>query len=248
MAAGKDYAEVSRSHRMIRGHGPEHFIRRTSNYWKAWVNKEEFDLSPLPTAIAELFRRSLLVLRTNIDAGGAIIAANDSDIRRFARDSYSYMWPRDGALTAHALDSCGYLGISRRFFDFCLEIMGKGKESVGYFLHKYNPDRSLGSSWHPWVGDGERRLPRQEDSTGLVLWALWGHFDRFRDIEFAVNQYENLVIRCGDFIASYRNPTTGLPLPSYDLWEEEWGGPHLHGFGNVCRPARSREFRAILRG
>ena len=38
---------------------------------------------------------------------------------------------------------------------------------------------------------------------------------------------KTLVIRCGDFLASYRDGETGLPLPSYDLWEEKWG---IHTF------------------
>ena len=133
------------------------------------------------------------------------------------------MWPRDGALTAYALDLAGYPASTQHFFDFCLSIISKGKESSGYFLHKYNPDGSLGSSWHPWVNHHEKILPIQEDETGLVLWALWYHFNKFRDVEFAAKQYENLVIRCGDFLASYRDSKTGLPLPSYDLWEEKWG-------------------------
>ena len=227
IAAGKDYAEVSRLNRMIIGHGPEHFIRRTGNYWNAWVNKETIYFSNLTPKIVELYKKSLLILRTNIDQNGAILAGNDSDILHFARDTYSYMWPRDGALTAYALDMAGYLGVTGQFFDFCLKIISKGKESAGYFLHKYNPDGSLGSSWHPWVNQHEKILPIQEDETGLVLWALWFHYDKFRDIEFAAGQYENLVIRCGDFLASYKDGKTGLPLPSYDLWEERWG---IHTF------------------
>jgi glucoamylase len=223
IGAGKDYAEVSRLNKMMMGHGPEHFIRRTGNYWSAWVNKEAIYLSNLPAKIVDLYKKSLLILRTNIDGSGAIIAGNDSDIQHFARDTYSYMWPRDGALAAYALDLAGYLGVTRHFFDFCISIINKGKESSGYFLHKYNPDGSLGSSWHPWVNHHEKILPIQEDETGLVLWALWFHFDKFRDVEFAARQYENLVIRCGDFLASYRDSKTGLPLPSYDLWEEKWG-------------------------
>jgi glucoamylase len=223
IVAGENYAEVSRLNKAILGHGAEYYIRRTDNYWRAWVNKEELDLTPLPNAIVDLYKKSLLILRTNIDSKGAIIAANDSDIHHFARDTYSYMWPRDGALTAYALDMAGYHGITRKFYDFCLNIIHKGKESSGYFLHKYNPDGSLGSSWHPWVSTHEKLLPIQEDETGLILWALWYHFDKFRDIEFTVRQYEHLVIRCGDFLASYRDNKTGLPLPSYDLWEEKWG-------------------------
>jgi GH15 family glucan-1,4-alpha-glucosidase len=227
MAAGKDYTEVSRLNKMIMGHGAEYYIRRTGHYWSAWLNKEKVYFSNLPTKIVEEYQKSLLILRTNIDSRGAILAGNDSDILHFARDTYSYMWPRDGALTAYALDMAGYLGITRHFFDFCLKIIAKGKESSGYFLHKYNPDGSLGSSWHPWVNQHEKILPIQEDGTGLVVWALWFHFDKFRDIEFTANQYENLVIRCGDFLASYRDGKTGLPLPSYDLWEEKWG---IHTF------------------
>jgi len=227
IAAGKDYTEVSRLNKMIMGHGAEYYIQRTGHYWSAWLSKEKIYFSNLPTKIVEQCKKSLLILRTNIDSHGAILAGNDSDILHFARDTYSYMWPRDGALTAHALDTAGYFGITRYFFDFCLNIISKGKESSGYFLHKYNPDGSLGSSWHPWVNAHEKILPIQEDGTGLVVWALWFHFDKFRDIEFTANQYENLVIRCGDFLASYRDGKTGLPLPCYDLWEEKWG---IHTF------------------
>jgi oligosaccharide amylase len=226
ICVGESYAGVSLLNKMIAGHGVEYFIRRTDNYWRAWVNKEEFDLSQLPDNILKLYKKSLLILRTNIDSNGAIIAGNDSDVQHFARDTYSYMWPRDGAFVAYALDLAGYHGLTRRFFDFCLQIVSKGKESAGYFLHKYNPDGSLGSSWHPWMSNEEKRLPIQEDGTGLILWALWFHFDKFRDIEFAVNLYEDLIKRCGDFLASYRDET-GIPLPSYDLWEEKWG---IHTF------------------
>jgi GH15 family glucan-1,4-alpha-glucosidase len=214
-------------HKLIFGHGPEYFITRTENYWRAWVNKEQFNFTNLPEEVLKLYKKSLLILTTNIDMHGAIIAANDSDIQHFARDTYSYMWPRDGAFAAYALDMAGYHGPTRHFFDFCLDIISKGKESVGYFLHKYNPDGSLGSSWHPWISDNEKQLPIQEDGTGLILWSLWFHFDKFRDMEFTIRQYEKMVIRCGDFLASYRDSATGLPLPSYDLWEEKWG---IHTF------------------
>jgi GH15 family glucan-1,4-alpha-glucosidase len=35
------------------------------------------------------------------------------------------------------------------------------------------------------------------------------------------------VARAADWIASYRDPSTGLPCPSYDLWEERYG---VHAF------------------
>ena len=247
ICAGKDYRSVSRLNNMIRGHGLEHFTRRTGNYWKAWINKESVNFASLPASLARLYKRSLLVLTTNVDKGGAVIAATDSDVARFiARDTYGYMWPRDGAFSVYALDMAGYQGITRRFFEFCSGIISRGKESLGgYFLHKYNPDGSLGSSWHPWVDGREKILPIQEDSTGLVIWALWAHFEKYRDIEFLVRLYEPLILRGGDFLSSYRDDVTGLPLPSYDLWEEKWG---VHTFtaaavyAGITAAARFAEF------
>jgi len=74
IVVGKDYAEVSRLNKMIMGHGVEYFIRRTGNYWNAWLNKEKIYFSNLPTKIVEQYKKSLLILRTNIDSNGAIIA------------------------------------------------------------------------------------------------------------------------------------------------------------------------------
>ncbi len=247
IAAGKNYAEVSALNQMVVKQGPEHMLRRTDNYWRAWINREDFNLSALPPHIQEICKRSLLILRTNIDSHGAIIAANDSDIQHFARDTYSYMWPRDGAFTAYALDVAGFGGITRKFFEFCFDILSEGKEAGGFFLHKYNPDGCLGSSWHPWISGGEKHLPIQEDGTGLVLWALWLHYARYRDIEFAASVYENFVIRCADFLVSYRDGKTGLPLPSYDLWEEK-RGIHTFTTSAVYAGLRAAERFALLLG
>ena len=97
----------------------------------------------------------------------------------------------------------------------------------GYFLHKYNPDGSPASSWHPWVLKGNAAMPIQEDETALVVWALWRHYFRYRDIEFIRPLWVDVVQKAADFMARYRDPRTGLPLPSYDLWEERWG---VHAF------------------
>jgi len=200
--------------------GPEAFLERTRSYWTAWVNKEERGFADLSPQIADLYRRSLLVVRTQIDSGGAVLAANDTDIIKFARDTYSYMWPRDAALAVHAMDQAGYVDIPRRFFELSARIVTK----EGYFRHKYTPAGDPGSSWHPWVdASGKPQYPIQEDETGLVLFALWQHYDHHRDFEFFKAYYRPLIILVGDFLASYIDPLTGLPQPSYDLWEERRG-------------------------
>jgi GH15 family glucan-1,4-alpha-glucosidase len=221
IVACQRYGDGRQLHDLVISRGPESFISRTLAYWRLWVNRSEstrFD--GLPASVVDLYKRSLLVVRTQIDEGGAIIAANDADILQFGRDTYSYMWPRDGALVAHALIRAGHGRVARRFFEFCAAVILR----EGYLLHKYNPDGSAGSSWHPWLdSDGTRILPIQEDETALVIWALWEHFQEFRDVEFVSDMYRPLLVAAADFLCSFREARTGLPDASYDLWEERHG-------------------------
>mgnify|MGYP000123481433 CR=1 FL=1 len=218
LGCGRSYDEVKRLNRSVWELTPDRMLTRTAAYWRLWANKEKIDTSALPEATRELFQRSALVVRTQIDNGGAILAANDSDIQHFAGDHYSYCWPRDGALVADALIHLGQSELSRSFFRYCARVV----EPDGFFLHKYTPEGQLASSWHPWTMDGERTLPVQQDETSLVLWALRRHFEAFRDVEFIKSVYEPLIARTSDWILSYRDHN-GLPLPSWDLWEERRG-------------------------
>lgn len=223
MVAGHDRDELLELHKWLVKMGPQGVIDRTSAYWRLWAGGVNMNFGNLPAKVVELFKRSLLVLRTQIDNEGAIVAANDSDITQFSRDTYSYVWPRDGALVANALDMAGFPDIARWFYKFCSDVL----TDEGYFYHKYNPDGSPASSWHPWVLKGNRAMPIQEDETALVVWALWRHYHRYRDIEFIRPLWVDVVQKAADFMARYRDPRTGLPLPSYDLWEERWG---IHAF------------------
>lgn len=218
VACGKSYEDVKRLNRQIWEIGPDRLLARTEAYWKLWARKEHLDTTPLPEPVADLFYRSMLVVRTQIDDGGAIIAANDSDIAHLAGDHYSYCWPRDGALVAHALILCGQSELSRSFFRYCARVI----EPAGYFLHKYTPEGNLASSWHPWVIDGQRVLPIQQDETALVVWALRQHFEAFKDVEFIKDLYQPLVVRPADWMLEYRDHN-GLPQQSWDLWEERRG-------------------------
>lgn len=218
IACASSYASVRALNQKVLDRTAEHMIARTASFWRLWALKEPLDSSPLPEAIRDLHVRSELVVRTQIDNDGAILAANDSDIRQFAGDTYSYMWPRDGALVSQALVLGRQGVISRRFFRFCARVI----DPEGFFLHKFNPTGTLASSWHPWVVDGEAVLPIQEDETALVTWALRRHFEVFRDVEFAREMMRPLVIDPALWMLSYRDEA-GLPLPSWDLWEERRG-------------------------
>ncbi|MFP3866676.1 MAG: glycoside hydrolase family 15 protein [Desulfobacteraceae bacterium] len=219
VAAGQSWEEVQRLDALVKHKHAKHLIKRTHDYWRLWVLKESPPLGQLPEEVGELYHRSLLILRTQIDWQGGIVAANDSDVILFNRDTYSYVWPRDGALVAHALDQSGHPTCSRNFFRFIAKLL----EPEGCLLHKYNPDGTLASSWHPWFWEGQGQLPIQEDSTALVIWALWHHFVYYRDLDFIKPFYRPLVKKAADFMCQYRDADTGLPAPSYDLWEERRG-------------------------
>jgi glucoamylase len=223
VAAGTLYHEVAQLNHEVIEKTPTELIKSTSNYWEAWVQKESRSFGDLPKTVTDIFNRSLLILRTQIDNRGAIIAANDSDIVRFGKDTYSYMWGRDGAFVAAALARAGYTHVCMKFFDFCARVLSE----EGYLYQHYNPDGSLASNWHPWLVDGKAVLPIQEDSTALILWALWIHFESSKDIEFIRPLYDKLIKKSADFLVTNRDPETKLPIPSYDLWEERFG---VHSF------------------
>ncbi len=218
IACGASYADVKHLNRRIWETGPDRMLARTEAYWRLWARKEPIDTTPLPEPIRDLFYRSQLVMRTQIDNRGAILAANDSDVTQFGGDHYSYCWMRDGALVSYALSLCGHGELSRSFFRFC----GRVIEKDGYFLHKYSPTGHLASSWHPWMLDGQKVLPIQQDETALVIWALRRHFEQFRDVEFIKPLYDSLIVRPAEWMLEHRD-FCGLPQPSWDLWEERRG-------------------------
>ena len=219
MCIGNSVEEVRELNAYVIGRTPEHLMKTTRDFWHAWVNKRNFNFYGLNSELVDLFKKSLIIIRAHVDEGGAIIASSDSALLQHGRDTYSYLWPRDGALSARALDRAGDFTIARRFFAFCSEVI----ESEGYFMHKYRSDKSLGSSWHPWIRDGKVELPIQEDETALVLYALWDHYELSKEIEFIEQHYNTLITPAAEFLKSYILKDTDLPYPSYDLWEENFG-------------------------
>jgi glucoamylase len=225
IAAGTSHAEVMSLNKNLLERQPQKYLDYTENYWRVWVNKNATDFDGLSPEIIDFYKRSLLIVRTQIDNGGAILAANDSDVTERATDHYSYLWTRDGAFVANALDLARYPTVTRPFYYLCARIV----HAEGYFLQRYNADGTVASGWHAaWDVIGKKPLlPIQEDETALVLWALWQHYDHSRDIEFVHYLYRNLVVKCADFMVEFRREDLNLPRPSWNLWEDRRG---IHTF------------------
>jgi len=218
MAFGTAYSEVKAYNAFVWQATPAEIIRRTHNYWTLWTNKEELDLSALPDDLRRFFMRNLLIIRAHADADGGIIAGSDSDARFWGHDPYSYVWPHVGAVASMGLDAAGYPELARSFFIFC----ASSQAEDGFLLPKYFTDGSLGDLRHPWVHDGRPVLPIQEDSTSLVIFALWRHFDRYRDLDFIEPLYHTLICNAGEFMCRHVDPETNLPQPSFDVWDERF--------------------------
>ncbi len=206
---------------------PVHLMKTTQDYWHAWVNKQNTCFCNLDDGLIQLFKKSLFYIRSHIDNGGAILASCDSDMLEHGRDSYSFVWPRDACFTLSALLENGDFTIAERFFEFCNDVI----TDDGYLMHKYRPDRSLGSSWHSWVVDGKPTLPIQEDETAHVVVMLWKYYEASKNLEFIENIYNSFIKKAADFMKTYIDEETGLPKPSYDLWEEKFG---ISTFTSCC--------------
>ncbi len=219
LAIGKNLDEVYSLNDYAQRKGLDYLITTTTNYWKAWSEKIEYDFKDLTDQEIALFKNSLKVLKVHTDSNGAIIASSDTDLLKYGRDAYSYVWPRDAAFTSMAYARTGYDDTNKTIFTFFNDTINR----QGYFMHKYRSDKSIGSSWHPWIYQGKKELPIQLDETALVVCAVWEDFKYSKDVEFIERIYNSLVRKAIEFIISRIDTDTGLIRPSYDLWEEHYG-------------------------
>lgn len=199
-------------------------ILATSRWWHNWVQPAEHFAKKLPTRFQNSFIQSILLIKSHIDHSGAIIASTDTTMLHHSRDAYAYCWPRDGAFTVWPLIRIGYKDEPLKFFEFCRKVL----HSKGYLAHKYQSDGSLGASWHGYTHHGGVQAPPiQEDETAVVLFVFGQFYETHKDNkllrEFLLRDfYDSLVRPMADFLSSYIDPKTGLPKPSYDLWEERF--------------------------
>ena len=213
-------------------HGVMH---STTSFWQAWTEAKQLDFFGLPDKVVQTYYNSLFVLRAHLDEKGGIVASLDSDMLVYGKDSYSYVWPRDAAFAAIALDKAGYSSATKRFYDFC----GKVLHEDGYLHHRFQPDYSLGSTWQSttiqkdWLKNKILQLPIQEDETATVIWGLWQHYKYSNDIEFRESIYKPFIEKATDFMLEFRDKFTGLPIQSYDLWEEI-SGVSTYTCASVC--------------
>ncbi len=190
----------------------------TRQYWREWLSVGANKMHGLSRDDLEISKKSLMIIKAHIDKRGGIIASCDSSIYNYGRDYYSYVWPRDGAYAIWPLIRLGYHEEAKRFFEFCRDIL----TTDGYLMHKYQPDRAIGSTWHPLLHGRRKELAIQEDETAIVVYMIGEYLSHTNDVDFVFSLYSTFIQPAGKFMASFIDESTGLPHASYDLWEEKF--------------------------
>lgn len=190
----------------------------TRRYWHEWLAIGANVLHAVDKNYLDITKKSLMIIKAHCDRRGGIIASCDSSIYNYGRDYYSYVWPRDGAYAIWPLIRLGYTDEPKRFFEFCRDIL----TPEGYLMHKYQPDRAIGSTWHPLLHGQRRELAIQEDETASVIYMLGEFFEHTGDEDYVRNLYGTLIQPAANFMAGFIDEQTGLPHASYDLWEEKF--------------------------
>ena len=196
----------------------DNLIHETRLYWQQWLNPNSPELAKLPEIERGAVQQSLLVIKAHCDSRGSILASGDSSIFNYGRDYYCYCWPRDAAYALWPLIRTGHFDEAKQFFLFASDVM----HPDGYMMHKYQPDRAIGSTWHPLVHNNTKELAIQEDETASMLFMLNELYEASGDAIYVQNLYNAFVAPCANFLSAYIDEQTGLPHASYDLWEQRF--------------------------
>jgi GH15 family glucan-1,4-alpha-glucosidase len=216
--SNKNYHFASKLHRVIASAGIDEMHKRTESYWKSWLNISNPRLVNYSDDEKRRINLSLMVVKAHVDERGGVLASSDSSIFNYGKDYYSYVWPRDAAHSLIPLIRLGHTSEAMQYFKYVERTM----HPKGYMHQKYQPDGGLGSTWHPMVQNGKPELNIQEDETASTVLLFFELARHCQDKDFLSGIYENVVVKMLNFMAGYINHATGLPYPSYDLWEEKF--------------------------
>jgi glucoamylase len=216
--ASESQFDAESIHHVLKNKGLDSRLESTRQSWSQWMDIGREKLERVDKKYKPLAKKSLLLVKAHTDNHGGIIASSDSSIYNYGRDYYCYVWPRDGAYAVLPLIDLGYSGEIKKFIEFCADTM----HPSGYMMHKYQPDRAIGSTWHPQLHKNYPELPIQEDETAGVIYALGRYLEASGDTDFAAKNYDHFIKPAADFMAGFIDDNSNLPHPSYDLWEERF--------------------------
>jgi GH15 family glucan-1,4-alpha-glucosidase len=216
-ASDRTYNHATHIHRHLSRNGLYHYLNATTIHWKKWLDNSAPFLNKLDAKYLPLAKKSLLTIKAHCDERGGILASADSSIYNYGRDYYNYVWPRDAYYSLMPLLRAGHVKEVKTYLDFIMRV----RHQKGYVHHKYMPDYSLGSTWHPLIQESTPELNIQEDETDSTVLLAIEFIEKIGiDNSFAKKLWKKLIYPAAEFMAEYIDKETGLPHASYDLWEQ----------------------------
>ncbi len=215
IVAASSQIDAQNIHLQFNGMNMEEHMNETRTEWHKWINDTGVNIPDFNKSELE---KSLLIIKAHCDERGSVLASGDSSIFNYGRDYYCYCWPRDASYALWPLIRLGHYDEAKLFFDFAKDTMHKD----GYLMHKYQPDRAIGSTWHPLIHGRSKELAIQEDETASVVFIMGEFYEATKDPIFVENVYHSFVVPAANFMCSFIDEETGLPHASYDLWEEKF--------------------------
>ncbi|HYI75721.1 MAG TPA: glycoside hydrolase family 15 protein [Gaiellaceae bacterium] len=159
--------------------------------------------------VEDLYARSLLVLEQLTDRqSGATIAAPEFDPGFEQSGGYGFVWPRDLGYVVLSFLAAGRSDLAVP----ALRWLAREQAPEGLWLQRYWTNGSLAPSW------GLHQL----DETGMVVFAYEAAWRELKDAALDRELWPS-ARAAADFLCSFMDPQTGLPLPSVDLWEQTDG-------------------------
>jgi glucoamylase len=205
--AAHSLKQAKRQAAWVRTANSGEIYENTRKYWEDFVG----NLKKVHTGRAEidaLYKRTLLVFELMSDKkSGGLLAAPEIDEGFTRCGRYAYCWGRDAAFITGALDKCGLTEAVDRFYHWSAEV----QDDEGSWQQRYHMDGNLAPSWG-----------LQIDETGTLVWGMLQHYQATGDVCFLESMWESAK-KAVTYMLEFMDPDTGLPRPSYDLWEERVG-------------------------
>lgn len=179
----------------------------TKKYWNNFVDEHK-NLKVQNSKINEIYTRTILLfpLLANKETGG-ISAGVEIDENMTKCGRYSYCWLRDSAFINSALDICKMEDAVEYFYNNFAKLT---QQEDGFWEQRYYTDGTLAPCWG-----------YQIDETASLIYGVWSHFEKTRDIQFLIKNLEMLekAVKYLEYYLKNRNTIQ----KSYDLWEEREG-------------------------
>ena len=214
--ASSSQTDAAKTHAEFKAQDMADRLRHVRQSWQQWIGGGQIKV---PDFHKRSLQHSLLVIKAHCDERGSILASGDSSIFNFGRDYYCYCWPRDAAYALWPLIRLGHFDEAKQFFEFARDTM----HPDGYLMHKYQPDRAIGSTWHPLIHGKNQELAIQDDETAGVIFMIGEYFEANpEDKNFVEHLFNTFVTPGANWMSDFIDGSTGLPHASYDLWEEKF--------------------------